>query len=262
MKARIIIAAALLAAACSPVVNDLETYGLNCKVKELSLQSDTLERNYSVKFNSRGQVTERTTFNDDGSLRFCETSYFNKKGQLCEIKGINGENETEERFEYEWDGRFVRECRMYGMNNEELHRWVHENDGKHIVRTTYYNEGEENYVTTKEFKGKTYQEVSYTPEGEIMGRATVDFLTDSKPTRLKGDSIDVEIDYNDKGLPIRSKNTILNSMGEMEWTPDLEVHPERFYSYEYDERGNWIKRTESAHPDGAAVAVLTRIIVY
>lgn len=256
------IVAALLSAACNPVVDNLETYGLNCKAKEISVLPDTLERSYSVTFNSRGQAVERITYNEDGEVRYREISYFDKKGRLSEIQGINGENETEIRYEYEWDGRFVRECRMYGMNNDELHRWVHKNDGRHIVHTTYFSEGEENYVTTKSYKGNSYIEVSYAPDGSELGRADIDFLTDSKPTKIDGAGIYVEIDYNEKGLPVRSLNTILDSAGEMEWTPDLEVHPERFYFYEYDDRGNWTKRTERIHPDSTTFAVITRRIVY
>jgi len=59
-----------------------------------------------------------------------------------------------------------------------------------------------------------------------------------------------------------SRGTLLTSTGEMKWARDLEAFPCRYYSYEYDERGNWISRAESVHPDSTAYSVLHRIIKY
>jgi len=264
MKTKLVIAAALLVCACHPIPNDLEKYALDCKAAEVSVQCDTLERNYTVKFNPQGRVTEIETFNDDGSFRFRESFGYDKRGRLTDVIGINSENETEERYEYDWKGSFIRECRMYGMNNEELHRWAHDNDGRHIVRTEYYGEGELSYITTKDFGKDSYVETTCAPDSSLIGKAKIEFFrSENKPTRIEGsNNLYVEIDYNEKGLPVRSLNTVLNSLGEMEWVLDLETHPERYYSYEYDERGNWISRALKVHPDSTVISVLKRSIKY
>ena len=263
MNHRIIIAAALAVCACTPIRTDMERYAINCPAKEISLQSDSLEFPYSAYFNTRGQLDSVVTRNFDGSFRYLETYSYNSSNQLEEIEGLNADNENEARYEYEIDGKFIRECRVYGMNNQEIHRWVHKNNGRHIVHTDYYNEGELQYVTDKAFSGNTYTEESHTPEGELLGRAEVEFFkSDTKPSRITGDGIDVEIRYGADGLPVMSRNTVLNSFGEMEWVPDLETNPCRWYSYEYDERGNWISRAERKDPEGAVTAVLRRTIIY
>ena len=263
MQARLFIAAALAVCACSPIRTDLEKYGLNCKAREVTLQTDTLELPYTAIFNKDGQLLTVSTRNFDVSERYTETYMYNSRKQLEEIIGINAEGETEARYEYEIDGPFVKECRIYGMNNQEMHRWIHENDGRHIVRTEYLSEGEPEYITTKEFKSNGYVEESRTPDGTLMGRATIEYLgTETKPTRIIGTDLDVIIDYNSKGLPIMSRGVVLNSLNEMQWTFDLEEHPCHYYSYEYDERGNWISRAESYHPDSTAFVVLRRTIVY
>lgn len=262
MKVKLLAAAALLVCACSTVPNDLEKYGLNCKASEISVKSDTLEFSYDVFFNPAGQVELMKRYNFDGSFRYREEYSYDSRGHLSEVRGINAEDETEVRYEYDWKGRFISECRIYGMNNEELHRWVHTNDGKHIVRTEYYSEGEYMYTTTKDYSGNGYDEESISAEGNLMGRAHVDFLTEEKPTRIISDAMNVEIDYNDRRLPVRSKETVLNSLCEMQWETGLDDYPERFYTYEYDERGNWISRAERVHPDSAAVVVLRRTIKY
>ena len=263
MKSRFVVIAALLFCACSPVRNDLDRYALNCKVKELSMHSESMELPYTARFNSLGQLTTLTTYDFDGEERFVQTYSYDSHNKLYEVSGVDAEGVTEERIEYEIEGLFIRECRIYGMNNQEVHRWVHENDGKHIVRTEYYSEGELDYIATKDFKGNSYVEESRKPEGELMGRAEVDFFNDeNKPTRIVSDDLDVEISYNEKGLPVMSRGAVLNSLGELQWASSLDEYPCRYYSYEYDNRGNWITRYERKSPDSPDYIVIKREIVY
>ncbi|MBO6170105.1 MAG: hypothetical protein J6O51_09075 [Bacteroidales bacterium] len=262
MKSKLILVSALVICACSPVKTDLEKYSLNCNAQEVTLQSDTLELPYTVTFNKYGQAETVRTDNFDGSFRYEESYTYNDRHQLTDILGVNSENENEARYEYDYKGRFISECRVYGMNNQEMSRWVHKNDGRHIVNTEYYSEGELSFISKKEYSGNSYVEKSYSPEGDLLGTADVSFLTDEKLTRIKGGEFDVEIDYNEKALPVRSRGTLLNSVGEMMWSSDLEQYPERFYSYEYDDKGNWVTRYEKVHPDSTAYSVLHRIIRY
>ena len=262
MKSKLILVSALVICACSPVKTDLEKYSLNCNAQEVTLQSDTLELPYTVTFNKYGQAETVRTDNFDGSFRYEESYTYNDRHQLTDILGVKSENENEARYEYEYDGRFISECRMYGMNNQEISRWEHENDGRHIIKTDYYDEGQLSYTTKKKYTGKSYVEESYSPEGVLLGTADVSFLTEDKFTKIKGNGIDVEIEYNDKALPIKSSGTLLNSVGEMLWSAELEQNPVRYYSYEYDEYGNWITRTEKLHPDSTSCFVLRRVIKY
>jgi hypothetical protein len=263
-KLIVTVCAALLAlSACVQVKNDLGRYALNCKVKEIIVESDTLESPYTVTFNDLGQITEVVTRNFDGSFRFHETYTYNDRNELEEIRGVNSEGEDEIRYEYEHDGRFIRECRTYGMNNQEMQRWVHTNNGRHIVKTEFYNEGELFYVTTKDFKGSKYVEKSVNADGEPLGQAEVEFFrTDDKPSRIKGDDLDMTIEYDAKGLPVMSRGAVLTTTGEIMWASDLEERPCRYYSYEYDGHGNWISRSDSYEAGGEAYAVFRRIINY
>lgn len=256
-------AAALAVCACTPLRTDYQNYGLNCIAKELTLQSDSLELPYTAYFNAKGQLDSVCLRNFDETLRFKETYLYNGKSQLEEVQGVNSEGDMEIRYEYVIDGKFIKECRVFGMNNQEMYCWIHKNDGRHIVQTTYSIEGEEAYIIKKHFSGTHYTEESFTPDGELKGHAEVDFYKDDeKPTCVRGDQMEIDVQYNSKGLPEISRNTTFNSKGELQWAPGLEEHPFRYFSYEYDERGNWISRAERIHPDSAAVAVLHRNIIY
>lgn len=249
--------------ACTRLTPDQEKYGLCVPARMVTLQSDSLEMPYTARFNRKGQLHFVETRNFDGSFRYREDYHYNSIGQLEEITGLNSDNELEIRYEYDMDGDFVRECRIYGMNNQEMYRWIHTNDGHHIVNTEYLNEGELRCIISKTFSGSSYIEESRTPEGELIGRAEVEFLgVENRPKRIQGSDVDIEIEYNDKYLPTVSRNAVLNSVGSMEWVPELENNPFRYYSYEYDKRGNWITRTERVHPDSSACAILRRKIKY
>lgn len=264
MKLRIIESAALiLLAACSQYGADHEKYGLCTKAREVTLQCDSLEFPYTARFNRRGQLEYVETRNFDGGFRFREDYKYNDKHELEEVIGTNSDGDIEIRYEYEMDGEFVAECREYGMNTQEMVRWTHTNDGKHIIYSEYYNEGDLQYIINKSFTDSSYVEVSHTAEGELVGTAQVTFFgKETRPRQILTDELDIQIDYNDKGLPVRSSGVVLNSRGGMEWVPDLDINPVRYYSYEYDRHGNWIVRTEKVHPDSSACMILHRKIAY
>lgn len=257
------VAAVLAVCGCVRFHPDQEKYGLVSPARSVTLQSDSLELPYTVRFNRKGQLSCVETRNFDGSFRYREDYSYNDRGELKEVLGTNSDGDIEIRYEYDMDGEFISECREYGMNNQEMIRWIHTNDGHHIVYSQFLNEGELQYIIEKTYTDSSYVEISHTPEGEFIGRAEVEFLDrESRPRRIKTDDLDIQIDYNDKKLPVKSRGALLNSCGGMEWVPDMDDHPYRYYSYEYDRRGNWIKRTEKVHPDSSACAVLRRIIKY
>lgn len=68
--------------------------------------------------------------------------------------------------------------------------------------------------------------------------------------------------YDENGLPLMSQGAVVNSVGTLQWPEDLATYPCRYYSYEFDERGNWITRYERKEPDSPEAIVLKRTIVY
>ena len=253
----------LSACACnSGITEDMAKYGLNCKVKELNVSASSGELDYVVDFNSKGMVEHILCTDQEGSMLHEEFHKFDGKGRLTEIQDLDEDGVTEGRYAYEYDGKFVSKCCFYGMNNEEIHRWEHKNDGKNIVKTEYYNNGILEYVTTKEFDGNVCHERSVSAEGSVIGDAVTTYFSDNKPSSIKGDNVDIQIEYNEKGLPVKSVGTMISSGGEFGWQPELESSPERFYKYEYDNKGNWVTRTEHRHPDSLAVVTVSRKIIY
>ncbi len=88
-------------------------------------------------------------------------------------------------------------------------------------------------------------------------------LAEGRPTRIISDDMDVSVEYNDLKLPVHTVNTRMNTFCEIFYTPDLEDFPERWYAYKYDDKGNWVSRTEYTDADlTQEVATITRKITY
>ena len=99
MKINTFFAAALLLCACSQVKTDLDKYGLNCKAEEITLQSDTLDFPYTVRFNPDGQVLQvwfdsMGKEEDDGEsertgvhTRGAESGYLAESGENSGVSG-------------------------------------------------------------------------------------------------------------------------------------------------------------------------------
>ena len=263
MKARLFICLALLACACTPSHNDLQRFDLNCIVKEINVQADTLGLPWKAEFNRFGQLTRMTLFEYDGTVHSINEYSYSCCGVLKGMKELNAAGETVSSSKYVFDGDFLSENRAFDANGAEERRWVQENDGEHIVRSEYYLCNELIHVTTREFSGDSYTEDVINDEGELLRHSEVEFfLKEDKPTHIISEGVEITVEYNEEGLPIKSHNAVLNSVGTLQWAEDLGTNPDRYYSYEYDEHGNWTVRYTRNSPDSQDCTVIRRTIKY
>lgn len=256
------IAAALLVCACA---GSLPEFSITGPVQTVQVLTDgtTPEFGHIHYYNREGQVDSTRWFNPDSSFRYISINRYDSRGRLAESFEIDADGDTECRYEYDYDGRFIAECRMYGMNNQEVHRWTHTNDRRNIVRTDYFSEGEFVYTSNKVYSTPSHcSEVVTGPDGEELGRSQTDFFAKDLPSRLAADGIDVSVEYDSCGRPVHSVGAVLDSECHLGWSPTLEDNPERFYTYEVDSYGNWTVRHEKNHPEGPDVSVIRRVIEY
>lgn len=264
MKTRLLFTLALLACSCSPLTsNELWQYDVTGPVKEITLHSDTLALPWTASFDRSGHLTKMTIFNFDGSEQSVRSYTYNLRKQVTKASGLFAPGEPETYHIYKYDGAFVKECTAYDMDDKEVYRWVSENDGKHIVRTEYYYKGELQYTADKVFTDSSYRAESHTPDGVLNGFADVEFYkVEEKPTHIISNDGEITIKYDENGLPVMSQGAVVNSVGTLQWPEDLAIYPCRYYSYEFDERCNWITRYERKEPDSPEAIVLKRTIIY
>ncbi len=264
MKTRLLAIVSLLACACTANVNqDLGQYDVTGPVREISVQSDTVGLPWTAEFNRLGQLEKVVVRNMDGSDNSVRTYHYNCRKQLTRVDGIATEDNEILTYKYKFDGRFIKECHAYNSENEEVYSWIQENDGEHVVRYDYYHNGELQYYVVKEFDGDSYKSFCHYANGDLMSMAEVDFFqVEEKPTRIVAKDADAIIERDENGLPVMSRGTVLNSVGALSELDDPEAYPCRYYSYEFDDHGNWITRYERKEPDSPEAIVLKRTIIY
>ena len=264
MKTRFLIAVALLACACSSQErNDFRTYNVTGPVKEIILQSDTIAMPWTASFNRSGRLTKLVITNLDGSEYSVRTYRYNCRKQLTAMNGVVLFGEKKMDYKYKYDGDFTKECRTYDSEHNEVYRWVYENDGRNIVRTAFYESDTLQFYGVRDYTGEHYSSRVYNPEGELISTTEVDFNGyEDRPTCIVSDDENIIIAYDEKGLPVRSFGTVVNSTGELQHRSDLAEYPWRYYTYEFDEHGNWITRYERKEPGSPEAIVLKRTIIY
>ena len=263
----IVLSLAALSGCRGALTPDQKKYDLCCPAKSVYVEASSMEFSHKAVFDKRGDLEKVTYYNEDGSFRYEDRYAHDKAHHLLETIHVGEDGTFESRHEYKYDGAFVSECIVYGMNTEEAHRWVHLNDGKHIVQTTYFNEGEPNYLSLKTFDGAMCEERTYVlPDSTLAGVATICYLSadsEDRVTSIRSPEVNLDIEYDPQtSLPVKTGEVVLDSDRNFQWVPDLDSNPQRYYKYEFDSRGNWVRRTEHRHPDSLEVAVVSREITY
>ncbi len=184
MKARIIIllAAGLLALACTSENKEQPRFSVNTKVKQIEQFSADQEYDFVAVFDSEGNAESVWYYNGPSSIdtlaghrtpkrakeknhlkfqathgkfRYRESNEYNPDGLLTTQYLSNTDDVIDGRYEYDYEGDKLAATRFYGMNNEILNEWVNtRHDGKATV--DFYREGEWGYKAEQSSDGLVY----------------------------------------------------------------------------------------------------------
>lgn len=267
MKRLIPLAAAVLIRACSAnapaegLSSDLVRFGLNRPVKSLSVSMPEREFDYTVRFNGDGRIASVDEFAEDGSLAGTEEYVYDDEGRLVHMYHTDNDGQIDSSMSCEYDGQFISRQEYKGMNNDIQHCFENDNDGEHIITTRYYLENELRFVSHKAYDGLDMTETVCDTTGAVLETAYVEFFAADKPSRIRNNEDCMSVEYDEEsGLPVASENCVLDSRGALQWEESLASEPQRTYEYEFDRRGNWIRRTEYAGQ--SPKLVITRKIRY
>lgn len=274
LKFAIAASALILLAACTSnkysKPSDFERFGLDGQsVSKVTVVCDTAydmipEDNYEAAFDASGNLSELRSFYKDGSTMNYEIYNYDDKGHLDEILLLDKDSCLTGRYKYEYDGDFISKCTLYGMNNQDIQTWIHTNDGKQIVATEFYQEGELQTVSKSKWShnGTVRKETVTDDEDELVGESEYSYLSPDKPVSISSDLMNISITYDSNGLPASSTDVFVSSKGDLiaseVETPD--GTPVIFtYEYTFDPQGRWITR-ETALRDGTIYQRITRTI--
>ena len=198
----------------------------------------------TMYFDTEGRILKKVNYAPDGSPLNYETCEYDDQHRLVSYDIYSMDGIYDGGFTFTYDGNMIATCTACIPGDEETAKWINKNDGKHIIQTEFYSEGELQYTSKDKYgkKGLVRDEETINSDGECIGKMHYEYIAEEIPTLIRGGNRDVQVEYNEKLLPVRSSGAAINSAGEVEWIVSKEDPVT--YEYEYDDHGNWIVRSE------------------
>lgn len=226
---------------------------------------------YDNYFSLNGLMDSTVAYNRQKQLLYKSFNTF-ENDKIIAQKNYNGDGSLASSYDFSYNEKTgeQEEVRRYDAKEGRQWRYVvrrSPNDPSVIEKITYDENGDVNYrCKVKEYKknGKLVEEISYDSDGNVK---MVRRYSDEK---MILDSVVDDLvkywEYNQKG------DVVYWSWGKDMYDYSRGTGIDFHYSYEYDEKGNWIKRTlyrgrhdedeEPDHSECTPVYIQERVIEY
>ena len=265
----LILVAVFIACGCTKQRNDLPLQEVSGNVKSIRTtgytaiekfgeisEGNALFGNSLVKFNKDGLITGISFFDNHGVLNKKSIYVLDENNKVTTINHYNGDGGVVGKTVYTYDENLnVMKIIDYDENGKPKSTQKNEwEDGKCIKSLFEDGYSGERYIIN-EFEGnKLAKSVVYDKNGKETGEYTE--FEDDKITKIVNSDFTVSISYNDKGLC----TSIVN--GQLSNTNSYLLVKGESYKYEYDEKGNWIRKTEKEENAQIACRIFVRKIEY
>lgn len=256
-------------------VDSLEVRTWRAKMESGTLVKGRLTKNpddiFIARFDESGNVWKHTAFDSRGKMSsLCEYTY--EKGHLVYIDRYDRNGKRESALHYLYQDHFKFLCHTSLMSADEKMETMEsqlfsKEDKSHTQELfTKYANGSEQYSFSKSHEWKDGRIVkTVVCDDSGFEAATVEYSYDQNGKLVKmcsGDSegfYEVFVEYNDKLYASLSSGAKINTRGKIVTDVDYDVY---YYEYEYDEKGNWIKRITFAGENKKPLEISEREIFY
>ena len=268
--------AVCLLVSCTQEKNDLEKSHVKGNVKSIMTKYfEAVEKfgevttgdcyyygdNELVCFNRDGFITEKTYYDCDGDLRKKSVYEYDSDNLLSNItfyevdwRHPNGSLDSKEVYQYNEKRQLVQLIR-YDSDGVEILKHISEWEGKNKVKDMYYYNELLSRVQVNEYNGNSIvKSVVTDSDGKEIERLEHE---DNRLSKWVQEDYTATYRYNDKGLCCATEN------GRLSGVYFTSSEGKSFiYEYEYDQKGNWIKRTEKDSQTKIATIITIREITY
>lgn len=224
----------------------------------------------TFSFDRQGRVVESIIFDVDSSVSMKSNLIYDNDGCLAESTALNGDDALLYRTIYTYDPENTCTLMVYGADKvlEEKVVFTDDSEGKPAQRITYYPDGslKTRWVREVDTGGVVTKKcIVYGPDGSITGSRTETDDPSGKEFQkclydgdgsLKSKSLSYydserrereRRNYDNKGALEGRLTWTYDASGNltrtMEYSAEDEIEEERLFVYEYDDVGNWTKRT-------------------
>jgi YD repeat-containing protein len=240
-------------------VNSIRTRGYKMKMTESKLDKEELcnRVNWLLVFDNQGRILEDVNYNLDESIKNKEIYSFSG-GKMAEGIYYNekGEVDTKTVFTYKNDKLASRIA--FSGDNSVRYKTEYEYHGEHLVGLKTFFEDSFLYAFRFIYRGDLQVAVLHCDKkGREEFRTTYEYDEKGRRIRIVDTELVVQINYDDFDNPVK----IINGRACAKMVQPRKDKSYR-YEYEYDEEGNWVKRTEFVLGETNPNFIVKREIIY
>lgn len=214
-----------------------------------------------TKFNSAGYRTEYNEFLGNDSLSYRITYNYNFKEKKADVAYFNKDLKPTITKKYFYNNKGLQIDQLeYTVDGQFDRRYAYKYDDRdNLIETIgYKNDGSISSKTTYKYDSKN-QKISYLIETPGYANSSRTFIYDEKGNMIE------EYWYNGQGAVdfkfVRLYDANGNKIQETNYKKGTQLIGTTKWSYEYDSKGNWIKKTDLTE-DGTDFHTETRTITY
>lgn len=213
--------------------------------------------NNLIEFNTDGYITEISNFDYSGDLSQKSVYVYDGDDKVTKINTYDGDGDEISRTVYTYNNnKKVTKIVDYDKSGKINYTQKYEWDGDKVTKTQFISEYKE-YYWMDEYNGNTLvKSVVYDknckPTGEYWE------YENEKPKKIVTKDFTVSLTFNNKGLCTSIVNGQLINTNSYCWTNGESYT----YDYEYDDKGNWIKKIERKKDSQKATRIFVREIEY
>ena len=227
---------------------DLKTNNVKGNVKSsfhktYKVHQDEIIQKYAIKsvYNQDGLMTSKESYGSDNELDYKEI-YAYKSGKIISIHIENSSGKLNKKINYEYKNGVLKSIIKTDNKGETEHKTTYLYDKKekllsktktipkiaYTITESYVYDANTGYIVVKAKKahvGTSKETFEYNMEGLISKKSEYNALSELFST--------IDYEYNNQGDKISLKKH----------SPEGELTYYETYTYEYDDMGNWIKKT-------------------
>lgn len=214
--------------------------------------------NNMIMFNKDGYITDISYYNHGGNLKRKSVYVYDGDNKVLKINHYNGDGDNIGRtvYTYNEDGNPIKVVE-YDKSSKIINTLKSEYDGDKCIKSQFFNEYSEGDYTIYEYNGTSMvKSVEYDKNGKKIG--VYDEFENDKMTKHVTPQFTTNLTYNEKGLCSSIINGLLNKNNSyIFWKGKSYV-----YEYEYDDKGNWVRKVEKQMNSKKAEHIFVREIEY
>ena len=214
--------------------------------------------NNVIEFNKDGYITEISIFTHNGNLSQKNVYVYDGDGKVTKINKYDGDGDENGRVVYTYnENKKVTKIVDYEKSGKVISTQKMDWDGDHVTKNQYISEYSKGDYSMNEYKGNTLvKSVVYDKDGKPTGQYTE--YENDKMKKIVTKDFTITLTYNDKGYCSSIVNGKLYTINSFHW----EKGESYTYDYEYDNKGNWVRKVERKKSSQKATRIFIREIEY